>query len=538
MLGASVHTTLLTQECHRRPVSVSGGILSLLLSVCRMQSAFQWSSPETPTCGILISHLSRSRLCDVPIIPFLDLLMASCRLELCNPPDRATHTSGAGLDCIFISSGHVVDVVVNDGLQCCTGSPVCCPVLGSDHFLCIAAGLSPPTRPDPVRGPTLPPLRDWRPTLIRAHEELFQWSARVQDLCQSSPPSRRQLLGGVFNEMIAILHHHAPAQRCHRRRRQPSWWTPECHQACVARNGAGRDHRQVPSAATRERFRNARTSFHRVVRRCQNQFWSDWQENLTSLSRVNPRAAASRVREMFSGQSRRDHTHLVRWPQFSSSEPSRTDIVEQWRQHFVSVGSQSSGVFDEDFHDEVTRRFSALCAGPHDTGGQFDGPFSVAELVGALSRCAESAVGGDGLPYSLFKVALPWWRSALLNRFNLCLSWNDVPTMWKHSVIVPVFKTGDHSVLGNYRPISLASCCFKVLEHMVHSRIAPCISPQLHHCQGGSRWGADMMAGSLIDVLHMRSATHTFVAFVDIFKAFDTCWVEATMVELFSIGGP
>ena len=96
------------------------------------------------------------------------------------------------------------------------------------------------------------------------------------------------------------------------------------------------------------------------------------------------RAAALRVRQMFSGQSRRDHTHLVRWPQFSSSEPSRTDFVEQWRQHFVS-GSQSSGVFDENIHGEVTRRFSALFVGP------FDGPFSVAELVGALSKCAESA---------------------------------------------------------------------------------------------------------------------------------------------------
>ena len=71
---------------------------------------------------------------------------------------------------------------------------------------------------------------------------------------------------------------------------------------------------------------------------------------------------------------------------------------------------------------------------------------------------------------------------------------------------------------------------------MVHSRIAPSILPQLHRCQGGFCWGADIMAGSLIDVLHMRSATHTFVAFVDIFKAFDTCWVEATMVELFSMG--
>ena len=51
-----------------------------------------------------------------------------------------------------------------------------------------------------------------------------------------------------------------------------------------------------------------------------------------------------------------------------------------------------------------------------------------------------------------------------------------------------------------------------------------------------ARWGADKMAGSLIDVLHERSAIHTFVAFVDTFKPFDTSWVEATMVELFSIG--
>ena len=75
----------------------------------------------------------------------------------------------------------------------------------------------------------------------------------------------------------------------------------------------------------RDRFRNARTSFHRVVRRCQNQFWSDWQENLTSLSRVNPEL-----------------------------QPRESDRCS------VSVGSQSSGVFNEDFHDEVTRRFSAL----------------------------------------------------------------------------------------------------------------------------------------------------------------------------------
>ena len=142
VLGVSVHTTLLMQGCHRRPVSVFGGILSLLLSVCRMQSAFQWSSPETPTCGILTSTSLDPDCTNVPI-------MASCRLELCNRPDRATHISGAGLDCIFISSGHVV-------------------------FWSVSSHTSRPSA-----WTNVPPLRDWRPTLIRAHAELLQQSARV-----------------------------------------------------------------------------------------------------------------------------------------------------------------------------------------------------------------------------------------------------------------------------------------------------------------------------------------------------------------------
>ena len=51
---------------------------------------------------------------------------------------------------------------------------------------------------------------------------------------------------------------------------------------------------------------------------------------------------------------------------------------------------------------------------------------------------------------------------------------------------------------------------------------------------GRVEMGTDVLARCLIDVLYMRSTTHTFVAFVDTHKAFDTSWVEATLVRLFS----
>ena len=52
----------------------------------------------------------------------------------------------------------------------------------------------------------------------------------------------------------------------------------------------------------------------------------------------------------------------------------------------------------------------------------------------------------------------------------------------------------------------------------------------------GSVGGADVLVGSLVNLLSMRASTHTFVAFVDIEKAFDTSWVEATLVRLHDIG--
>ena len=45
-----------------------------------------------------------------------------------------------------------------------------------------------------------------------------------------------------------------------------------------------------------------------------------------------------------------------------------------------------------------------------------------------------------------------------------------------------------------------------------------------------------LMVYSFVDALRHRRETHTFCAFVDIRKAFDTCWVEAALVRLFQVG--
>ena len=74
-------------------------------------------------------------------------------------------------------------------------------------------------------------------------------------------------------------------------------------------------------------------------------------------------------------------------------------------------------------------------------------------------------------------------------------AWSVVPSLWKHSIAVPVFQ----------RLIIFASCFFKLLKQVVHSRISPHISPPLDESQGGFRRSDDLLVVSLVSILSSHS---------------------------------
>ena len=191
-----------------------------------------------------------------------------------------------------------------NGVSCCSEVPSCCPLLGSDHFLCVAATQVIHSSPLEV-GPRLPPLRDWRPTLCQAHSSLIEWSRDVHSLLWSVAPideeRRLSTVVAIYERLLSILVWHAPSQLRLPPRRQPSWWTLACMAACIARNGAWIDYRRSQSPEDRARFSAARMAFHRVVRSSQRAFWTQWQDCVSTLSLSNRRQAASAVRRALQG---------------------------------------------------------------------------------------------------------------------------------------------------------------------------------------------------------------------------------------------
>jgi hypothetical protein len=72
---------------------------------------------------------------------------------------------------------------------------------------------------------------------------------------------------------------------------------------------------------------------------------------------------------------------------------------------------------------------------------------------------------------SALKDSMDIIASPLTHIINLSISSGIVPDLMKIARVVPLFKSGDHRLFQNYRPISIIPIFSKLLERVVHKRI-------------------------------------------------------------------
>jgi hypothetical protein len=123
----------------------------------------------------------------------------------------------------------------------------------------------------------------------------------------------------------------------------------------------------------------------------------------------------------------------------------------------------------------------------------------------------------------IFSIATP-----ILHVFRQSLSSGIFPSQFKIAKVVPVFKSGDKTNPGNYRPISLLSSFSKILEKVVSIRLTLFLEKEnvLTQFQFGFRT-SHSTAHAMVHFLNIISKAlnekkHTIAIFCDLCKAFDT----------------
>src|SRR5207253_3387061 len=96
--------------------------------------------------------------------------------------------------------------------------------------------------------------------------------------------------------------------------------------------------------------------------------------------------------------------------------------------------------------------------------------FTVTEVRDILKSLKPSdAVGPDGFSSNFYKQIAMVVCRPLASIFSLSFSTGTLPSAWKTSKVVPIFKKGEASEPSNYRPVALTCVPCKVMERIIRN---------------------------------------------------------------------
>ena len=178
------------------------------------------------------------------------------------------------------------------------------------------------------------------------------------------------------------------------------------------------------------------------------------------------------------------------------------------------------------------------------------------ELNVALHKLKNhKAPGGDGIPSEFYKLAAEnedeqgggreqphtAMGSALLRMVNRLFK-KGIPSKWNEAWVVSIPKSGDPTDMNNYRGISLIGVAVKLTTSIVTTRLTLKLEESEFFIreQAGFRWREECAGHvcALYEILRRREimGEDTFVAFIDIRKAYDTVPIEGLLRKLYMIG--
>ena len=150
--------------------------------------------------------------------------------------------------------------------------------------------------------------------------------------------------------------------------------------------------------------------------------------------------------------------------------------------------------------------------------------------------------GPDGLHSRALKELAEEIAEPLSIIFTKSMEEGKLPRIWKDATITPIFKKGDNSNPGNYRPVSLTSIVCKVMESIIRDKIMKHLhlNDLLSECQHGfipmrscvtnlleviNKWTEALDEGKPIDAVYL-----------DFAEAFDSVPHQRLILKIDSYG--
>lgn len=164
----------------------------------------------------------------------------------------------------------------------------------------------------------------------------------------------------------------------------------------------------------------------------------------------------------------------------------------------------------------------------------------IIEIIDILKN--SKSCGYDNISIEVIKFSKLFIAGPLTHIFNLCIDNGIFPIQLKKSVIIPIFKKGDHLNVSNYRPISLLSNLSKILEKYINNKLTEylksnyIISPNQYGFQSGKSCDDALLHATSLIYNYLDTSQKPVGIFLDLQKAFDVVNHSLLLKKLEGIG--
>ena len=130
----------------------------------------------------------------------------------------------------------------------------------------------------------------------------------------------------------------------------------------------------------------------------------------------------------------------------------------------------------------------------------------------------------------------------LYHLFSLSISMHGILSEWKHHSITPIYKSGEKSLVSNYRPVPLLCITSKVLECLIYDNLTKFVLS--HGIISSSQFGfhkhrstTQQLIVFLDNVHHILNSNDACdVRYLDFKKAFDSVPHHKYLLKIRKIG--
>ena len=241
------------------------------------------------------------------------------------------------------------------------------------------------------------------------------------------------------------------------------WWTADCAKVVAQRRRAKKCMERRPTQANVIEFRRLSAKARRIVKNAKRESWRKFCRN---LSAETPTGQVWKVLRSMSGKGRgalSDVPLEINGNLLTSAAAKANILANNLGQ---LVGEESPEIDPEEAEEIQHAKETA----PEET---FNSRFTREELVNSIRDLpGEKATGADEVHNKFLKNLPDHTLTELLGLINRSWRRGEVPSAWKHSLVIPILKSGKPASDPNsYRPVSLISCVSKLMEKMVAGRL-------------------------------------------------------------------